>query len=85
MRKATNTAYDALLAQVREKCMSAEEIAADGWKTTIQWANEWGKCDSQAGKLIRALVRKNIWESKKFPVQNYSRGTYPTLHYRPKA
>ena len=85
MRKATNTAYEALLAQVRENSISPEEIAADGWKTTIQWAKEWGKCDSQAGKLIRQLIRKGLWECKKFSIKNTSNRFYPISHYRPKA
>ena len=83
MLKVTKTAYDELLAQVKEKGLSTFELRNDGWLTTEQWGKEWGKSTNCASVLIRKLVRGELWEYKKFVIKNNLRGNFPVNHYRP--
>jgi predicted transcriptional regulator len=67
---------------VSSKINCAEKVPA-GWKTRLQLEEEWGVCQSHAGRRIQDLMKLGKIERKTFKVITGNR-LYPTPHYKIK-
>lgn len=70
------------LAQLQSALSEPEDKPAKGYKTTEDWAAEWGKSVSHTSKLIRAAVKRGAMVARLYrrkagqrlmPVPHYGR------------
>lgn len=71
-----------LLKRLREAIANKPEHVPDGWKTTNQWADEWGVTNTAAGVLLGRAHRVGAIDRKIFRIKTGGRGNYPTPHYK---
>lgn len=71
-----------LLKHLRDAIACKIDEVPDGWKTTFQWANEWGISSNAAGILLSRAIKVGAVERKLFRIKTDGRGVYPTPHYR---
>jgi len=71
-----------LLRQLRLAIANQPEPVPEGFKTSAQWADEWGITDNAAGIVLGKGVKKGIVETMRLRVMSGSRGVYPIMHYR---
>ena len=71
-----------LLKQLRLAIANQPEPVPEGFKTSAQWADEWGITNNAAGIILSRSTKIGMMECKKFRVMSGSRGVYPIQHYR---
>lgn len=72
---------NALLAQLMSVTRGDPDKVPEGWKTTTQWAKEFGLSNSATKTYLLAGIRAGIVERKKFRAGGKS-GTVLTPYYR---
>lgn len=73
-----------LLKHIRRELQRKIEIPTPEWKTSRQWAVEWGLKQSQTNRFLNLAVEEGIMEVKTFRVPCPTRTSYPCPHYRQK-
>jgi len=73
-----------LLRHIRKELQRKIEIPTPEWKTSRQWAIEWGLKQSQANRILNLAVEDGIMEVKTFRIPCPTKDSYPTPHYRQK-
>lgn len=68
-----------LLAEL--KAVAQEEVP-EGWFTTEQWAEKWGRSASHASLLLRKGLKAGLVELEKYRIERPSGQLYPVPHYR---
>lgn len=71
-----------LLKRIREELQLKMVKPPEGWKTSKQWAREWGLQQSQTNRILNRAVDAGIMEQAQFRVACSNRGCYPVPHYR---
>ncbi len=71
-----------LLRRIRDELQGRIVKPGEGWKTSRQWAVEWGLQQSQTNRLLSRAVEAGIMERSQFRVACENRGCYPVPHYR---
>lgn len=59
------------------------EQVPPGWRTTQQWADEWGLSRPHANRIIRGALKAGLMEYRSFCIEN-GLVTRPEPHYRMK-
>lgn len=76
--------FDEIIAAVQEAERDKTDVVPDGWKTSIQIADESGKARCTVEQHLLRAVRLGVVERKQFRIAT---GRYfrDVLHYRIKA
>lgn len=75
----SNALYKKLLAVLENNCIETPE---KGFKTTKQWAKEFGVACRTMRKNIKRLKKLGRCESKRFKVRQGVRNVAMTTHYK---
>jgi hypothetical protein len=60
------------------------DVVPPGWFTPAQLADKLGMTPDRMKRQITGLIRLGRCETKKFRINNGTRGVYPLPHYRLK-
>ena len=71
-----------LLKRIRDQINCKIEAPSPEWKTSRQWAAEWGLQLSQTNRFLQSALREGIMERKNFRIACDGRAHYPVPHYR---
>jgi len=70
------------LDELRKK-LDPPETVPKGWKTSQQWAEEWGLAQASAQKMLQRAVHAGVMEKKMFRVYAGNRtGATRIWHWR---
>ena len=67
---------NALLAIIRDAISPQPDKIPDGWKNSIELADQWGLSHSRTDAIIFAAVRKGVLQRRKFVAPDGRRRYY---------
>jgi hypothetical protein len=68
--------------EILDLVIGKHDDVPDGWKTAMEWAKEWNRCDSTARDYIIAAVKGGLMEERQFHILIGGRKSYPVMHYK---
>lgn len=75
------SSVNSLFKQLSDAIAGKPDVVPKGYKTTQQWANEWGISRPHANKLICAGVSQGIMGKKTLRTRRDDGRVIGTLHY----